>query len=208
MPEFAALVSFILTCFAIELTPGPNMSYLALLSAMQGRRAGFAAVLGVGVGLLCIGMLSALGAATLMAGSPTIYQTLRWAGVAYLLWLALDCWRGIGTPAAAASAAQGRLVWRGFVINMLNPKAALFYITVLPSFAAPSAPLLPQTLALTAISVSVATLVHCAIVLLAARAQPYAQNVRIATRVRYFFTAMLVGVALWFALSTHAMPQL
>lgn len=203
MPDSGTLISFLFTCIAIELTPGPNMSYLALLSAMQGRKAGFAAVIGIASGLLLIGVLSALGAAAIVTESPVIYHALRWVGVCYLLWLAVDCWRSSNAMAAARSIVDKRLVLRGFVINMLNPKAVLFYITLLPSFTNPHAPLLPQTLMLTVLSVSIATIVHMGIVLLGARAKPYLTNARIAQHVRHFFAALLVLVAVWFAVATR-----
>lgn len=203
MPDSEAFISFLLTCIAIELTPGPNMSYLALLSAMQGKKAGFAAVIGIASGLLLVGLCAALGAAALVAESPVLYHSLRWVGVSYLVWLAVDCWRNTHAMAAPQSMVDRRLVLRGFIINMLNPKAALFYITVLPSFANPNAPLLPQALLLTVLSVSIATCAHSIIVLLGARAKPYLDDARVARRVRHFFAFLLLLVALWFAVATR-----
>jgi threonine/homoserine/homoserine lactone efflux protein len=197
------LASFALTCLAIELTPGPNMSYLALLSAMKGRKAGFAAMIGTIMGLLALGLIAALGAAALIGESRIFYDVLRWVGVAYLLWLAYDCWRSELSSAPHDSIYHPRLFLRGFLVNLLNPKAALFYIAVLPSFTNPDEALLPQTIALTLLSVAIAALAHGIIVILGARAQPYLQNAHIARYTRYFFTALLVGIAIWFALSTR-----
>ena len=87
---FETLLAFILTCLVIELTPGPNMAYLALLSASIGRRAGFAATLGVALGLLIVGLAAALGLAAVIANSRLLYEALRWAGVLYLFWLAWE----------------------------------------------------------------------------------------------------------------------
>jgi threonine/homoserine/homoserine lactone efflux protein len=88
--SFETLASFALMSFVIELTPGPNMAYIAVLSAGQGRRAGYAATLGIALGLLVIGLAAAFGLAALISSSRLFYEVLRWGGVAYLLWLAWD----------------------------------------------------------------------------------------------------------------------
>ena len=197
------LLSFTLTCIAIELTPGPNMTYLALLSAIHGRKAGFSAIVGIGLGLSIIGVAAALGAAAIITQSPILYDTMRWVGVAYLLWLAYDCWRGEDGVATSHEGYDPRYFTRGLITNLLNPKAALFYITVIPAFTQPNAAILPQALTLTAIYVSIATTIHVVIVLLGARIKPYLENERIAKYARYFFAALLVVIAIWFALSSR-----
>ena len=78
---WAAIAGFALTSMLIELTPGPNMAYLAVVSATQGRRPGFAAVAGVALGLSIVGLAAALGLAALIGASPVLYQALRWGGV-------------------------------------------------------------------------------------------------------------------------------
>ena len=88
MLTFETLAAFVLASLVIELTPGPNMTYLALLAARHGRRPGYAAVVGVAVGLGVLGLLASLGLATLLQSSPPLYGVLRWGGVAYLLYLA------------------------------------------------------------------------------------------------------------------------
>ena len=81
-------VSFFLTSLLIEMTPGPNMTYLALVSASEGRRAGFAAVAGVAMGLAVIGVVAAFGVAEIIHASDFLYNLLRWAGVLFLFHLA------------------------------------------------------------------------------------------------------------------------
>ncbi|MEX0859651.1 MAG: LysE family transporter, partial [Cucumibacter sp.] len=88
----AALLPFFAACIAVELTPGPNMAYLALLGANRGRFAGFFAVAGVALGLLTIGLLAASGVSAVVESNRYVWEALRWAGVAYLLWLAYDTW--------------------------------------------------------------------------------------------------------------------
>ena len=91
---------------------------------------------------------------------------------------------------------------RGLVTNLLNPKAALFYVTVLPEFLDTSKPLLGQTLVLSAVYVAVATLVHGAIVVLAGSLRPFLTDPRKEMIVRRTLSLLLALVALWFAWST------
>lgn len=201
------LGSFILTSFLIELTPGPNMTYLAGLAATRGRKAGLVAVAGVALGLLINGTAAALGLATLITNSPTAYELLRWTGVLFLLWLAFDAWRGGGdVPDAQADAADswGKLFRQGLMTNVLNPKAGAFYIAVLPTFIAPAAPsLFMETILLTLVYVGIATLVHAGIVLLASTLQRALSRPERTILVQRGFALSLAFVALWFALETQ-----
>ena len=133
----AVIPAFLAAMVLVELTPGPNMAYLAALSAERGRLAGWAAVLGVQLGLATYLAASVLGLTPLLLAWPPAWEILRWAGVGYLLWLAWDGWRGEeGGNEAVAAAPDSllRLVGRGYLANILNPKAALFYVTLLPGF--------------------------------------------------------------------------
>lgn len=192
--------AFALAALLIELTPGPNMTYLAIISVSKGRRAGFATVAGVASGLAVLGVIGAVGVAAIVQASPPLYQGLRWAGVVYLLWLALDGWRG-EKDGFSDGFGSGHFV-RGLVTNLLNPKAALFYVTVLPEFIDQSKPLMGQTLVLSAVYVSVATLVHGLIVVLAGSLRPFLTARRKEMLVRRTLSLLLALVALWFAWSS------
>jgi threonine/homoserine/homoserine lactone efflux protein len=111
----STLASFLLTSFLIEITPGPNMTYLALVSASDGRRAGFATVLGVASGLAVVGAIAAIGVAELIQASTLLYEVLRWAGVLFLLYLAWDGWKTPSTSSANSGVAKGRYFLRGLV---------------------------------------------------------------------------------------------
>ncbi len=200
------LVGFIATCIAIELTPGPNMTYLAIMGATQGRRAGLAVVAGVCIGLALVGLGAALGLAAVIANSPFLYQVLRWAGVTYLLWLAWDAWRDADAesdPQSESPVAYGRLFWRGMVTNVLNPKAAVFYVAILPTFVEPSQPLFGQLLLLSMIYVVIATSIHACIVVLAGLARSFTANRHRAMLIRRGLALVLAGVAVWFAYGTR-----
>lgn len=198
------LLSFSLTSFLIELTPGPNMTYLALVAAQEGRRKGYATVAGVALGLAVIGFAAAFGVAELVQASPLLYEGLRWAGVLFLLFLAWDGWRGgVDVVAEAGRSAAGEKYFaRGLITNLLNPKAAVFYVAVLPTFLEAGRPPLAQTLALTTTYVVVATLVHVLIVTLAGALEPLLNNARRERLARRVLSGLLALVAVWFGWST------
>ena len=101
---FNVPLAFLWISFIVELTPGPNMTYLAVLTLVEGRRAGFATVAGVAAGRLLVGILAAFGVAAFVSESPILYGLIRWLGVFYMLWLACDIWRGVEPSEADESA--------------------------------------------------------------------------------------------------------
>lgn len=204
MGDTTTLIAFFLTSLAIELTPGPNMAYLALVGVSRGRRDGFMAVIGVALGLALLGALVGVGLGSLILENRLVYEALRWAGAAYLVWLAWDGWREARQEADTADLPERAIVYfrRGFVTNLLNPKAALFFVTVMPGFVATDQPLPVQTTLLVAIYVVAATLIHAAIVLLAATLQPLFGKPRLRRAAALVFAVALVGVAIWLLLKT------
>lgn len=195
------LLSFALASFIIELTPGPNMTYLALVAASEGRRAGFATVAGVALGLAVIGLAAAFGVAQLVSASPLAYETLRWAAVAFLFYLAWDGWRDSGETAAASTDERGKFFTRGLVTNLLNPKAAVFYVAVLPTFIDAGRPVLAQAVTLTLVYVAVATFIHAMIVVAAGTLEPFLNDPRRERIARRTLSALLALVAVWFGWS-------
>jgi threonine/homoserine/homoserine lactone efflux protein len=179
------------------------MGYLALVAARHGRAAGWATIVGITAGLAVYMLAAVIGLAEAMTRAPWLYQALRFAGVGYLLWLAVEAWRGTpdGAP-AVVSGAYGRFAWRGFVANVLNPKAAVFYVTLLPGFTRPDeGGVAGQILALGAIHLAVSIAVHGAVVWLAGAARPYAAGAN--PWLRMVFALGLVAVAAWLAWSTR-----
>jgi len=202
----ASLLAFALTCAIIEITPGPNMAWLAALSLSRGWRVGLAAVAGVALGLSAYGIAAALGVAAVIESSTFLYETLRWGGVAYLLWLAWDAWSTAGdiAPDRDSTDHERRSAFRrGLITNLLNPKAAVFYIAVLPEFVAPqAASIVAQTLTLSAVYVAIATAIHALIVISASRLRSLVNDPARLRTVRRTLAAALAGVAIWLAWST------
>lgn len=179
------------------------MAYLAVLAASKGRRQGYAAVAGVALGLLIVGLAAALGLAAVIAASPILFQMLRWAGVIYLLWLAYDAWKVETLEENEFEAGDAKYFKRGLIVNLLNPKAGVFYIAMLPQFVDQSRPVLEQTVYLSVIFVLIATIIHAGIVTVAGFAERYIGNAKQRQLVRRVMAVALVLIAIWFAWSTQ-----
>lgn len=197
--EAERLTSFLVAVLVLELTPGPNMAWLALLSATAGHRAGLAAVLGIGLGLAAQAMLAALGVAALVGRWPGLSAGLQLAGVAYLLYLALESWRDAGDPAhhrpgGGEDGSDG--FRRGLVGNLLNPKAALFFLAVMPGFLSPAAGT-GEVVLLSAIYLAVATAVHLAIALAAGSLRGWLTDPVVSVRMHRVQAVTLGAVAVW-----------
>ncbi len=121
----------------LELTPGPNMAYLAALAVARGRAAGLYATLGVTLGLSAHALVTVFGAGALIQHYPWLYEALRWVGVAYLFYLAWEGWlaESDNLPERLSARSDGApLFLRGFLSNVFNPKSILFFVSVVPSF--------------------------------------------------------------------------
>jgi threonine/homoserine/homoserine lactone efflux protein len=160
----ALLPAFVLAMALVELTPGPNLAYLALLSASRGRRAGLLAVAGITLGLSVYLAVALFGLTWTPLHTSTGLEILRWAGAAYLLWLAGEAlWPAAEKP-ARADIAHSPFV-RGLVSNLLNPKAAIFYLALLPTFTRPGlAPVVVQGAILGGIHIAISVAIHSAAV--------------------------------------------
>ncbi|MGD9837682.1 MAG: LysE family translocator [Afipia sp.] len=201
-----SLLAFALTCLVIEITPGPNMAYLAALSLSQGVRAGLAAVAGIALGLAVYGVAASLGLSAIIDNSRFLYEALRWGGVAYLLWLAWEAWaaeREVSPDAVDGGINPWTAFRRGLITNLLNPKAAVFYVAVLPDFIQiGKGAVAAQTLMLSAIYVGIATAIHLTIVLLASRLQRVIATPAQRRTIRRVLAVLLAAIAVWFAFST------
>ncbi len=194
--------AFLVAMMIVEITPGPNMGWLASLSAQSGRRVGLKAVAGVTLGLALQMIAAAAGVSTVLASSDWLYEALRWGGIAFMIYLAWQSWveTGENSPAKSDSADNFR---RGLIANLLNPKALVFYIAVVGQFAdATRGSLWLQTLTLGSIHLLVSLIVHIAIVLLGARLGRHMRGLQNAMIVRAGFATSLLLVALWIAIST------
>jgi threonine/homoserine/homoserine lactone efflux protein len=142
MPEASTLALFAVAAITLLVIPGPSVLYIVTRSVDQGRAAGLASVGGIHVGTLVHVAAAAFGLSALLVSSATAYNAVRWIGAAYLVWLGVR--RLLAREEDAAAIAGGgsgarrqglrRVFAQGVVVNVLNPKTALFFFAFLPQF--------------------------------------------------------------------------
>ena len=136
---------FMLAGVMLNLTPGPDMAFVVGQSARLGWRGGAAAALGVGAGCFVHILAAAVGISALIATSATAFTVIKLVGAAYLLYVGVRMLLTKPAAAAVSSGATGKggamaAFWQGAIINILNPKVALFFLAFLPQFIAADAP--------------------------------------------------------------------
>jgi threonine/homoserine/homoserine lactone efflux protein len=172
MPALSDHMAFALVSLGMVLTPGPNMLYLISRSICQGRTAGLISLGGVALGFVFYLVCAALGITALIMAIPLAYDALRIAGAAYLLYLAWQAVRPGGrSPFQVHDLPRDstrRLFVMGLVTNLLNPKIAVLYLSLLPQFIHPErGSVLTQSLALGATQITISVAVNSAIVFMA-----------------------------------------
>lgn len=172
MPELSHLAAFALISLGMVLTPGPNMVYLISRSICQGRVAGLISLAGIVLGFVFYMVCAALGITAMLMAVPFAYDVLRIAGALYLCYLA---WQAVKPGGRSAFAVRDlpqdsprKLVTMGFVTNLLNPKIAIIYLSLLPQFIAPGhGSVLLQSFALGLTQILVSVTVNASIVMAA-----------------------------------------
>lgn len=142
MPTYTTLIAFTAIALGMALTPGPNMIYLISRSLSQGPRAGLISLIGVGMGFVVFMLLAAFGITAIFVAVPYAYDLLRIAGAGYLLYLA---WQALKPGGRSLFQVQElprdrprKLILMGLMTNLLNPKAAMLYLALLPQFVDPA----------------------------------------------------------------------
>ncbi|SDG89135.1 Threonine/homoserine/homoserine lactone efflux protein [Pseudomonas flavescens] len=173
MPEASNLLAYALISLGMVLTPGPNMIYLISRSICQGRMAGLMSLGGVVLGFVFYMLCAALGITALLLAVPYAYDVLRIGGALYLLYLAWQTLRpGARSPFQVRDLPKDsprRLFMMGFVTNLLNPKIAVMYLSLLPQFIEPSGhgSVLTQSLLLGLTQIVISVSVNALIVIMA-----------------------------------------
>ncbi|MCQ8278335.1 LysE family translocator [Acetobacteraceae bacterium KSS8] len=203
LPAFAAI------CLGMALTPGPNMVYLISRSITQGRMAGLISLCGVALGFVFYMLCAAFGVTALVMAVPYAYDTVRFVGALYLLWLAWQAVRPGGrSPFELRTLAVDgprKLFLMGFVTNLLNPKIAVLYLSLLPQFIDPAhGPVLGQALLLGTCQIVVSVLVNAMIALSAASIAAFMVCRPSFARVqRWVMGAVLAGLATRMAIESR-----
>lgn len=175
MVSVGTMIAFAAVSLGMVCAPGPNMIYLISRSVTQGRLAGVISLLGVVLGFIVYIVATMMGLSALFLTVPFIYQLIKWAGAAYLLWLAWKAIRPGGEqnilqPQSLAIESPRKLFMMGFMTNILNPKVAVLYVSLLPQFIDPAhGSVLGQSATLGLIQISVSFMINLLIVLIASQ---------------------------------------
>lgn len=165
--QFVLLWSFAATALLIVIAPGLDTAMVLRTAAVDGRRSGVFAALGIGIGCLAWGVTVSLGLGALLRTLPLAFTALQWAGAAYLVWLGVRLLHATRASASAApldldkveSAARPiDALLRAMGGNLLNPKVGLFYLTLLPQFIPHGGAVAPWSLLLTGVHVALAVI--------------------------------------------------
>ncbi|NOU98761.1 LysE family translocator [Paenibacillus planticolens] len=170
MISIGTLIAFGIVSLGMVCSPGPNMIYLISRTLSQGRKAGIISLIGVVLGFVVYLIATMLGLVAIFNTVPVIYSIMKWAGAAYLLWLA---WKTIKPgsasllePVALKAERPKKLFMMGFITNLLNPKIAVLYISLLPQFQNPeNGSLLEQSIILGLTQILISFTVNLLIVL-------------------------------------------
>ncbi|HYL43508.1 MAG TPA: LysE family translocator [Ktedonobacteraceae bacterium] len=206
MPALSTLALFLLAALGLLLIPGPSVLYIITRSVAHGRRAGLASVLGVESASLTHAAAASLGLSALLLTSALAFSVVKYLGAAYLIYLgartllAREERQRISAP---VSMRYPQLFARGFLVNLLNPKTALFFYAFLPQFVDPArGTVVGQTLLLGTLFVLLASCTDSLYALLSSTmGQWFTRNVRIRQNQRYISGSVyiLLGVAAAFA---------
>lgn len=172
MPETASLIAFAFIALGMVLTPGPNMVYLISRSICQGRIAGLISLGGVALGFVFYMICAALGITAIVMAVPYAYDALRFGGALYLLYLAWQVLKSGGrSPFQVRDLPEDsprKLFLMGFLTNLLNPKIAVMYLSLLPQFISPEhGSVLTQSLVLGFVQIMISVSVNAMIAIAA-----------------------------------------
>lgn len=140
MPAFSTVTLFLLAAFVLLVIPGPAVLYITTQSIAHGRRAGLASAAGIQLGTLAQVVAATLGLSALLMASAVTFSVVKYLGAAYLVYLGLRTLLVTedDAPSTAAPRKLSHLFVQGFLVNLLNPKTALFFFAFLPQFVDPA----------------------------------------------------------------------
>ncbi len=173
MPDLTSLIAFVAAALVVLVTPGPGVVYVVARSLSQGQRAGLVSVLGLSSGALVHVAAATLGLSAILLASATAFTIVKFLGAGYLIYLGIRTLlapRPVESVDATPPRSLYRLLVDGFVVSVLNPKIAVFFLAFLPQFVQPDAgPVERQVLLLGLIYVGLALVTDSAYALLAGR---------------------------------------
>ena len=194
-------IAYIVACFVIALVPGPTVTVIVANSLAHGSRAGLLNVAGTQLGLALMMAILVVGLSSVIAAMGWLFDWLRWAGAAYLVWLG---WKLLRAPEAMvdiqkSSVPKGGFLLQGFLVLMANPKALLWFGAFIPQFIDPTGNYVGQIVLLGVTAMAVALLSDGAYAVVTGRASAMLSRKRVRL-VSQLSGGFLIGGGIWLAL--------
>ena len=208
IPDLPVLAAYLVASVVLGLTPGPDMTFFLSKTVAQSRRAGFAAFSGASVGIFIHSVLVAAGLSVVLAASATAFTILKFVGAAYLAYLAFDAIRhgsSLSLDKRGKREALRAVFLKGLLVNLLNPKVIIFFVTFLPQFVSASDPHAPGKMLFLGLAFMAVNIPVCSAFILAAdRIALLLKGSSRATRIVDWLFATVLGAFAVRLLLTHS----
>lgn len=210
--DLSSVVTFVVAVVLISASPGPAMALILRRAALRGFHGAVATVLGLELGLYLWALAAAAGFAALVAASETAYLVLKVVGAGVLLWLGVKAWRAAWRERAGARPTESALVadgsaWKAFgegvVVQLANPKAAVFLLAFYPQFVPADRPLFATTAVLALAQVALETALYLALAAGVARAGRWFRTSAVRRRIEAVSGTVLVALGVRLAASSQ-----
>ncbi|HJS60548.1 MAG TPA: LysE family translocator [Pseudolabrys sp.] len=196
--------AFLLITFVLVIVPGPIVTLVIATGATRGTRAALITVIGTTLGNAALLACIALGLNWILRTSAEVFEVLRWAGAAYLIWLGIQSWRAAGRVAEAPPPRHRVHISRGFLVAITNPKTIAFFTAFLPQFVDPALPAGWQLFVMCAVTVVLAGLTDAAWAVAAGLGRAWLMKPRHNALLGRLSGVVLIGGGLWLSLGRKA----
>ena len=193
--------AFLLITAILVIVPGPIVTLVIATGASRGIRAAMQTVIGTTLGNALLLACIALGLSWILQASAKVFDVIRLAGAAYLVWLGIQAWRHAGATVEAAPPGGHVYAWRGFVVAMTNPKTIAFFTAFLPQFIDPTLPLSRQLWVMCVVTVILAGLLDAAWAMAAGYGRAFLMKPRQKTWLGRLSGLVLIGGGIWLSLT-------
>jgi len=193
--------AFLFITLILVLIPGPIVTLVIATGASRGIRAALQTVIGTTLGNAVLLACIALGLSWILKASAEVFDYVRWAGAAYLVWLGIQAWRHAGTPVQTQPVAGHVFAWRGFVVAITNPKTIAFFTAFLPQFIDPTLPLTRQLVVMCTVSVVLAGFIDAGWATVASLGRAFLMKPKYNKLLGRFSGLVLIGGGVWLSLT-------
>jgi threonine/homoserine/homoserine lactone efflux protein len=196
--------AFLLITAILVIVPGPIVTLVIATGASRGIRAALQTVIGTTLGNALLLACIALGLSWILQASAQVFDIIRLAGAAYLVWLGIQAWRHAGESVESAPPGGHVYAWRGFVVALTNPKTIAFFTAFLPQFIDPALPVARQLWVMCTVSVVLAGMLDAAWALAAGYGRAFLMKPRQKTWLGRVSGLVLIGGGIWLSLQRRA----